>query len=128
MAQEDRWASGEWQLAWARTWVLGVAGPGGHPLWVGRCPWASVGLERSGIYVREFARCVRVGQHPRQVCACLQPGVCLQVCLLLPCPPGHGSRPLACLRVLVWELRIVRMEDSLSLQVSFASAVGVAVG
>lgn len=41
------------------------------------------------IHVREFARCyVQVAPHASQVCACLQPGGSLQVCLLPPVPSG----------------------------------------
>ena len=63
--------------------------------------------------------CIQVQQHASQVCACLQPGVCLQVC-----PQGHGSCLLACLRV----LPAVGIEESLRPQVSTSSEVGVDVG
>lgn len=41
------------------------------------------------IPVREFARCyVQVDQHASQICTCLQPGGCSQVCLPPPVPSG----------------------------------------
>lgn len=82
---------GGWVDGCGRGWG-GVAGRG-CPLSVGRCPWASVSLERCSICVREFARCVQVDWHPSQVHACLQPGVCLQVCLLSSVPSGPREPP-----------------------------------